>query len=157
MRNELRMWLYRGLSCVLYAAPLLGLYGFKFDDYSGVGFSIGFFGYVLVMFLVIGFKSKLTDATRKNTVLTVSIIVFVVALIMQWLGQELLIISLCSIGGCALSRIPEPVADYYGAARFRTVKDTNGAERTIRVDNPLVRHKEAWIRAYRGIEVADNG
>jgi len=144
MTNIRRFYMYRLLAFVAYLVPMATLFGIRHNIYlKTMSSGLSFFGFVVVMLLAISFKSKLTAVARKNTVMTISVVIFVVAVVMQYLATELLIISLASVVGCVFSAIFEPVAEVY---KGRCYKD--GAKvRTERLP-----HKKAWQQGYLGID-----
>lgn len=143
--NILRYRLYKLYSCLAYATPLGILFAVNSKAYiSTPSRGISFFGYIIIVFIAIGFKSKIQEFAKKNTILTISAIAFIVALIMQYLAMQLLLISAVSMGGCVLSAIVEPVADVYYNRCYKHATP----ERRERVHEPTLLAKDAWKIAY---------
>jgi hypothetical protein len=144
MRNALRYFEYKALSSVLYCAPLGVLFGFNHEAYiSSPSASFSFFGYVIIMLGVLSFKNNFTEATKKNPVMTVSVVILAVSFIMQYLATQLLLISTVSLGGCVLSAAVEPVADVYFMSAFEMV-----GERKRLTSSKAISHKNAWRQAF---------
>lgn len=141
------IWQYRKfkvLSALAYATPLGILFAVNHEAYlTSTSTGIGFFGYILIAFIVLGAKNKIQDFAKKNTVMTVSAIVFITAFIMQYLATQLLLISGVSLGGAVISSVIEPVADVYYAKSYEVV----GEVRTKKQEFALP-SKEAWRIAY---------
>lgn len=139
--NKSRYIFYKWLSFLIYIIPLVVLFIIKRDDYiteSG-GKTVSFFGYMVVIFVIVAFKDKVLTFAKKNTILTVSVIIFTIAWVMKYLANELLLISAVSLIGSLISTIIEPVVVVYEA---RLEKERNG-------DNVnLLSHKNAWRLAY---------
>lgn len=146
MGNLARYRAYKLLSFIAYILPLAILFAFNYNSYIRTpAKGIGFFGYILIIFILIGFKSKIQSFAKKNTVLTVSLIVFIVAFIMQFLAKELLMISGMSLAGCVLSAVVEPVADvYYSLCYEHTTNDIRQRRRGV----DTMPHGDAWRLAY---------
>lgn len=139
--NKSRYIFYKWLSFLIYIIPLAVLFIIKRDDYiteSG-GKTVSFFGYMVVIFVIVAFKDKVLTFAKKNTILTVSVIIFTIAWVMKYLANELLLISAVSLIGSLISTIIEPVVVVYEA---KLEKERNG-------DNVnLLSHKNAWRLAY---------
>lgn len=138
--NKGRYRFYKLISFLVYVLPLAILFGIGHEQYlKTAGSSLSFFGYIIVAFVLIAFKDKLLGFAKHNTILTVSIIIFIVSLIMRYLADELLLISGVSLFGALLSTITEPVCEVY---KKRADKDDE--EGTVK----LLTHKNAWRLAY---------
>lgn len=143
--NALNYRVYKVYSCLAYAAPLAGLFAINRDVYlSNASTGISFFGYIILAFMAIAFKTKIMEAAKKNTLMTVSIIVFAVALIMQYLAQQLLLISGASIMGCVMSMGFENVSDVYYSRTYQTIADG----KKVRINSPTMPQAQAWKAAF---------
>lgn len=147
MGNIARYRLYKIYSCIAYATPMAILFGVNSSQYisdTTGGKSIGFWGFVMLIFIVLAFKNKIKELGTKNAVMTVSILVFSISLIMRLIADQLMIISLCSIGGSVLSNMVEPVADYYYSVAYKQLNED------VRVKQNLatIPQKIAWRQAY---------
>lgn len=138
--NKARLRLYKILSFLVYVIPLAILFTVESGRYlKSSGNTLSFFGYIIVAFAIIAFKDKVLTFAKNNTILTVSIIIFVISLIMRYLADELLLISGVSLFGALLSTIIEPVCEVY---RRRAERDEESGEQN------LLSHKNAWRLAY---------
>ncbi|MDR1138324.1 MAG: hypothetical protein LBK70_00385 [Clostridiales bacterium] len=142
-KNARRYYLYKLLSFVAYAVPMAVLFGINHKEYLKNEYTgLGFFGYIMLLFLALSFKSKLTAVAQKNSILTMSTVIFVVALIMYKVGEQLLMISGMSLLGCLLSTIFERPADVYRRYGWKDGVVYKGVP---------VPHKKAWAWGYMGL------
>jgi hypothetical protein len=147
MGNVAKYRVYKAYSCLAYATPMATLFGLNSDVYlkdSTGGTSIGFWGFVILVFVALAFKSKIMEFAKKNTILSISIIVFGVALIMQFIAGQLMLISAVSMGGAVASSVFEPVADYYYSIAYKQINE----ESRVRLNLAPVTQREAWRQAY---------
>lgn len=147
MGNVFMYRLYKIYSCIAYATPMAILFGLNSSTYisdTTGGKSIGFWGFVMLIFIVLAFKNKIQEFGTKNSILTVSILVFAVSLIMRLIADQLMLISLCSIGGAVLSSGFEPVADYYYSVSYKQISE----DIRVKANLPTMPQKEAWRQAY---------
>ena len=147
MGNMGKYRVHKLLSCVLYALPLAGLFALDSSKYlanGSEGVTIAFWGYVAVGFIIIGFKNKIAEFIKKDTLMSVSIGIFLVALIMEFLARQLLFISGASIVGSVLSHTVEPVADVYYDRVYKQISET----KRMRIKSDDLTVKEAWKQAY---------
>ena len=141
MTNKGRYYLYKFISLVIYVLPLLILFACESGHYiKSAGTTLSFFGYILIALILVAFKNKLLEFAKKNTVLTISMILFIISLIMRYLADEMLLISGVSVFGAFLSTIVEPVADVY---KKRCDKEAEDGE-----THETISHKNAWRLAY---------
>ena len=139
--NKGRFYLYRLLSFLAYVMPLMILFACQSSHYlQNVGTSLSFFGYIIVALILIALKDKLLDFAKKNTILTVSLVLFVVSAVMRYLADELLLISGVSVFGALLATVIEPVADVYKKRSDEEAKNGKTME--------TITHKNAWRLAY---------
>lgn len=153
--NALRYKLYKIMSCGVYALPFGVLFllnkdlYLSFADPSQLGVGLGFWGYVMVGFIALGFKKKISETIKKDPVLSISVIVFGVALLMEFISRQLMMISGASIAGAILSRGIEPVADVYYDRIYKQLT----ADKRVKLVEPLLSNKNAWRLAYGFREV----
>lgn len=139
--NKGRYFEYKVISFAMYVLPLLILFAVENTRYmKSAGTSISFFGYIIFALILVGFKDKILEVGKKNVILSVSLVIFIISAIMRYLADELLLISGVSLFGALISTIVEPVADVY---KLRAAKDTAGDG-----DGSVLTHKNAWRLAY---------
>jgi hypothetical protein len=147
MGNVAKYRLYKVYSCLAYATPMAILFGINSDMYltdSTGGTSIGFWGFVIIIFTILAFKNRIMEFAKKNAVLSVSVTVFSISLLMQFIAGQLMLISAVSIAGGVLSSVVEPVADFYYAVAYKQINE----ESRVRLNLPSIPQKEAWKQAY---------
>ena len=151
MTNYLKAKLYQLYSYLIYIIPLVILVACNFSKYLKVpSYRLSLTGYLVLIFLLIGFKSKFADFAKKNTVLTVSLVIFVISLVMRYLADELLLLSTVSLIGAVLSSVIEPVTEVYLAHAYTDV------ERKIKSEERALPDKTAWKLAYGFLTVKKN-
>ena len=139
--NKGRYIEYKALSFGMYVLPLLILFAVENTRYlKTAGTSLSFFGYVIMALILVAFKDKIVAMGKKNVILSVSIVIFVISAVMRYLADELLLISGVSLFGALMSTVVEPVADVYKA---RADRDKIGEG-----DGTTLSHKNAWRLAY---------
>jgi len=134
MTNTIGRLSYKCLALILYVVPLATLFAVNFTAYvdTSPGVTISFFGYILLALIIFGTKNKLGLFAKNNTMLAVCLVIFITALIMRYLANELLLISGAGLLGCLLSILPDRVADEYSKERGKV---------------PLG-HRDAWMRSF---------
>lgn len=152
MKNYGMLITYKLYSCLAFVAPLVGLFIVNKEAYistSSGGTAIAFWGYVVVFFGAIGFKRQLGDFIKKRTTISISLGVFIVALIMEFLARQLMLISAATIAGSLMSEGLDPVVQVYYDRCYKHTTDN----RRIRIKAKYLPQKEAWKQAYTGIEL----
>lgn len=145
-KNFFRYLFYKLLEMIAYAIPLGVLFGVNYKSYTG-GANISFWAYIIALFVILGFKQRISEYAKKDVMVTVSLAVFIVAIIMRYIADQLLIISACTLLGCIISKIFTPVSNVYFRAcrrRDQTTKDL------IKIRTPTIPHKKAWSLGYLG-------
>lgn len=143
MTNGQKAVLYRLYSFLAYLVPMIVLFCINKDKYVTEGGAFGFFGYILLIFVVVSFKNTFLDLIKSKTLLTVSAILFLFSLLMRYLADEMLIISVFSFAGALLQLLFQLVADVYDAHAYIT---ENGIKRKNRA--PALTDAQAWKEAY---------
>jgi hypothetical protein len=118
--------LYKIYAFLVYLAPMLALFFCNMDEYTNDA-TFSFFGIVLLGFIVIAFCGTIKKIFNYNLGLSVSAIIFIVALIAKYLGEQLLLISGCSFVGSALALIFGAISNTYYRIAFIT--DDKGRKR----------------------------
>ncbi len=152
MTNFWKAKIYQMYSFLLWITPLAILLGVNFNEYFvREGFSIGFVGYIVLLFAIIALKSKFTTFMKNNTILTFSIAMFAISLIMRYLADEILLISTLSLVGAIMSSIVEPVVTVYNSLAY-----VGSGEDRHRINTRAIPDREAWKRAYCFVAEDDN-
>lgn len=143
MTNGQKAMLYRLYSFLAYLVPMMLLFFINRGKYITDGGAFGFFGYIFLIFIVVSFKNTFLDLIKSKTLLTVSAILFLFSLLMKYLADEMLIITVFSFIGAALQLLFQLVADVYEAHAYIT---ENGIKRKNRA--PALTDAQAWKEAY---------
>lgn len=144
MTNYRRYLLYKGLSFLAFIIPFSILIAIDSEDFIIKEVTkLSLYGYIVLIFLVVAFKNKLFDTAKKNPPLSMSLILFVTAIIMRNFYKELLLISIAGLLGSILSAIFEPVERVY----FNCCFVANGTTYS-KITTEDLPQKEGWKRAY---------
>ena len=131
--------LFRIYAFLVYLVPMLILFFCNMQEYTSNS-AFSFFGIVLIGFVAIAFCGTLKKILNYNIGLSVSAIIFIVALMSKYLGEQLLLISGCSFVGSVLAMFFGAISNTY--SRFAFVIDEQGRKRKDKSEAlPL---KEIW-------------
>lgn len=143
MTNGQKAVIYRLYSFLAYLVPMILLFFINKDKYITEGGAFGFFGYVVLIFVVVSFKNTFIELIKSKTLLTVSAILFLFSLLMQYLADEMLMISVFSFFGALFQLLFQLVADVYERYAYVTV---DGIKKKNR--EPALTDGQAWKEAY---------
>ncbi len=143
MTNGQKAVLYRLYSFLAYLLPMAILFLINGEKYITDGCAFGFFGYIVLILVVVSFKNTFVNLIKSKTLLTVSAILFLFALLMKYLADEMLIITVFSFIGAALQLLFQLVADVYEAHAYIT---ENGIKHKNR--SRALTDAQAWKEAY---------
>ena len=143
MTNGAKCFLYKCYSFLAYLIPMGILFALNKERYDSDGSVVGFFGYIILFFVILACKNSFSNLVKNKTLLTVSGILFVFSLLMHYLATEMMLITGVSFGGALLQNIFQAVADVYENHSKITV---DGAIRKNTA--PAISDAEAWREAY---------
>ena len=143
MTNRGMCLLYKAYSFIAYAIPMVILFLANMDAYKTDGSIFGFWGFVILGFVFIAFKGTFINLIKNRTLMTVSGIVLLFAILMQYIAQEMILISMMSFGGAVMQSFLEGVADVYENYSWITV---DGVKKRNR--KKAIPQAEAWAEAY---------
>lgn len=143
--------IYKLYTFLAYAAPMLVLFFWKYVDYS-TNSRVGFFGILIVAFVIIAFKNTLLKIFKADLMLSVSTLLFVFSILSKFVANELILITGFSMLGSILSRFVAIVGNTY--LEYAYIEDEQG--RKIKDKSPAIPDKQAWRESY-GILFADKG
>lgn len=143
MTNGAKCLLYRFYSFCAYLIPMAVLFLLNKEKYDSDGSMFGFFGYVVLFFVILAFKNAFLNLIRNKTLLTVSAVLFIFSLMMHYLADEMMIITAVSLVGSVLQSIIQVVADVYEQYSKVTVDGI-----TRRNTAPAIPDAQAWREAY---------
>lgn len=135
--------MYKIIAFAVYAIPMLLLFLLNMDRYKSDGSIFGFFGYVILGFVFISFKNSIISLIKTRTLMSMSAILFVFSLLMQYLADEMVLITAVSLVGSILQIAVEVVANTYEEHAY-IVRD--GVK--MRNMRPAIPDSQAWREAY---------
>ena len=131
--------LFKIYAFLVYLVPMLVLFFCNMDKYTSDA-TFSFFGIVIIGFVAIAFCGTLKRIFNYNLGLSISAVIFIVALMSKYLGEQMLLISGCSFLGSAFSLVFGAISNTY--YRFAFITDESGRKRKDRgLAIPL---SEAW-------------
>lgn len=131
--------LFKIYGFLLYLVPMLILFFCNMKEYLGDS-AFSFFGIVLLGFVAIAFCGTLKKIFNYNISLSISALIFIIALLSKYLGNQLMLISGASFIGSVLSMFAGAISNTY--YRFAYIVDEQGRRRKDKTQAiPL---KEAW-------------
>lgn len=143
MTNSAMKKVYRFLAFLVYAAPMTTLLLVRYDRYTHAAGSLGFFGILIIMFCALFFGAQMFEKAKKKPLMSVSIALFVFAVITRYMSVELLWVTAVSTAASVLSEFVNVVADVYENYEWKVVDGI----KTKNLDKALPQ-KEAWAQAY---------
>ena len=118
--------LFKIYAFLAYLVPMLVLFFCNMNEYTSDS-TFSFFGIVLIGFIAISFCGTLKKIINYNLGLSVSVIIFVIALMSKYLGEQLLLISCCSVLGSIFAMFFGAISTTY--EHFSFIVDENGRKR----------------------------
>ena len=85
---------FKGLAFLVYLIPMAVLFGVNYAAYRQTEGLIGFWGVVLLAFVVLALKNILLTAFKKQPLIFMSLTVFIIALLMGKISDQMFLISL---------------------------------------------------------------
>nr|DAV17456.1 MAG TPA: hypothetical protein [Caudoviricetes sp.] len=146
MTNGAKCLFYKGVSFLAYGIPMAALFFANRAAYVSEGASVGFFGYIIIAFLVVCFKNTVLEFIKTKTLLSVSVIIFAFSVLMLYLSKQMIMISTVSMIGSIFQSIFEAVADVY--ERYTWVMEEGIKHKNRKKAIP---DKQAWLEAYNFI------
>ena len=143
MTNRGMCLLYKAYSFLAYAMPMVILFIINLDAYKTDGSIFGFWGFVILAFVFIAFKSTFINLIKNRTLMTVSGLFLIFSIMMHYLAQEMILISTMSFAGAIMQSFFEGVADVYENYSFVTVDGVKRRNRKKAIPQAL-----AWSEAY---------
>lgn len=124
---------------LLYLLPMLILFFCNMEAYT-TDSRLSFFGILIVGFVCIAFCNTVKKIFKYNIGLSVSAMIFIIAMLSKYLGEQLMLISGCSFLGSVLSLVFGAISNTY--YRFAFIIDAEGRKRKDK--SKAIPLKEAW-------------
>ena len=137
--NHTQSILFKIYAFLVYCVPMFVLFFVNIDKYTSSS-KFSFLGIIVLGFIAIAFANTVKKIINYNIGLSVSAIVFVISLLAQYLGEQMIIISFASFIGSVLSMIVGEIANTY--YRFSFIVDEQGNKRKNKAKAMTL--KEIW-------------
>lgn len=135
--------IYKLYTFLAYLCPMLALFIIKRDEFSSQGGVIGFWGIIALFLCIIAFREFCVSFFKKYRQLSISLIVLIIGLLSEFLGDNMVIIGAVSTAASLISMFFSCVADVYENHAFRLVD----GEKTLNRGAGL-KQSDAWREAY---------
>jgi len=122
---------------------MITLFIVNYQEYDKDGGAVGFWGIIVIAFVVLAFKGYILNLFKKQPITTVSIAIFVVALVMKNIAGQMLLISAVSAIAALLSSFVSVVSDVFVEHSFKMVDGEK-----VKNSAPAISDKQAWLEAY---------
>ena len=122
---------------------MITLFVVNYQEYDKDGGAVGFWGIIVIAFVVLAFKGYILNLFKKQPITTVSIAIFVVALVMKNIAGQMLLISAVSAIAALLSSFVSVVSDVFVEHSFKMVDGEK-----VKNSAPAISDKQAWLEAY---------
>ena len=143
MTNSGKCLLYKVLSFAVYALPMVLLFFLNMGEYASDGSVFGFFGYIILFFVILTFKNTFVELFKTRTLMCVSAVLLVFSVLMQYLADNMILICAVSFIGAVMQSLVSVVADVYDRYSYITI---DGIKR--RNLAKAIPDKQAWAEAY---------
>ena len=150
MTNFGKSILFKFYGFLAYLVPMLVLFIIKYNDYT-TDSRLSFFGIILLGFVLIAFCGTLKKIFNYNLGLSISAVIFIIALFTRYLGNGLLLISFVSFIGNIFSMFFGMIANTY--YRFAFITDAQGRKR--KDTGKALPFKEIWRETVMTFEIKD--
>lgn len=141
---------YKAFAFLIYVIPMTVLFLANVSAYTTTEKAVGFWGFVLIAFIILMFKNTIVEAFKKRAQVSLSAAVLIISVLFNYMASELTLIAAVSLVAAILASFVEVVADTYDTMSYKLVDG-------VKVKNPAVGmpDKEAWAVSY-GVIVTGN-
>ena len=143
LTNRGKSIVYRCLAFLVYVIPMTILFIANYKAYTNTAGSVGFWGFVIIAFCILSFKNTIIECFKKRALTTFSIAILIIAIVMRFLADEIILIATISTVGSVLSSFIEVVADTYDNLSYKLI---DGVKQ--RNTDQALSDKKAWAMAY---------
>ena len=126
LTNHAQSVLFKIYAFLVYCLPMAVLYFCNIENYNSDS-KLSFMGVLLIGFVAIAFANTVKKIINYNIGLSVSSIIFVIALLSKFLGEQLIMISGASFIGSVFALIFSEISNTY--SRFAFKIDAEGRKR----------------------------
>lgn len=143
LTNSGKCKLYRVYAFIAYAIPMAVLFFANYNAYKQEGGAIGFWGFVLLGFVFLAFKEQILSLFKKRMLMSLSGTLFIFAILMQFVADQIILITGVSFVAGLLSSFISVVGDVYATRAYKVI-DGEKVKNTA----PAISDKQAWLEAY---------
>lgn len=143
LTNSGKCKLYRLYAFIAYAIPMAMLFFVNYNAYKQEGGAVGFWGFVLLGFVFLAFKEQILTLFKKRMLMSLSGTLFIFAILMQFIADQIILITGVSFAAGLLSSFISVVGDVYAERSYRMVDGEK-----IKNTSPAIPDKQAWLEAY---------
>ena len=144
MTNKGKAFLFKIYAFLIYLVPMAALFALNYREYDKDGGAVGFWGIVVIAFVVLAFKDYVIAFFKKQPLLTVSLAVFIVSIITAELADQLALISGIAVVASLLSSFVSVISDSFMNHAY--IVQPNG-ERSLNT-NEAISTRQAVMEAY---------
>lgn len=134
---------FKGLAFLVYLIPMAVLFGVNYAAYRKTEGLIGFWGVVLLAFVVLALKNILLTAFKKQPLIFMSLTVFIISLLMGKISDQMFLISGVSTVAAVFSGFVSTIADSYTEHAYKVID----GEKTLNTA-PAISVRQARMEAY---------
>ena len=143
LTNSGKCKLYRLYAFIAYTIPMAVLFFVNYNAYKQEGGAVGFWGFVLLGFVFLAFKEQILTLFKKRMLMSLSGTLFIFAILMQFIADQIILITGVSFAAGLLSSFISVVGDVYAERSYRMVDGEK-----IKNTSPAIPDKQAWLEAY---------
>lgn len=144
MTNKGKAFLFKIYAFLIYLVPMAVLFAINYKEYDKDGGVIGFWGMVVIAFVVLAFKDYIITFFKKQPLLTVSLTIFIVSIVMSELADKLALISGIAVIASLLSSFVSVISDSFMNHAY--IIQPNG-EKSLNT-NEAISTRQATMEAY---------
>lgn len=144
MTNKGKAFLFKIYAFLIYLVPMAVLFAINYKEYDKDGGVIGFWGMVVIAFVVLAFKDYIITFFKKQPLLTVSLTVFIVSIVTSELADKLALISGIAVIASLLSSFVSVISDSFMNHAY--IIQPNG-EKSLNT-NEAISTRQATMEAY---------
>ena len=149
--NKGQAFIFKIYAFLVFLVPMSVLFAANYGEYKSDGAVIGFWGIILIAFVVLAFKDFVINFFKKQPLTTISLAIFIISMITAQLSGQLQLISGVALAASVLSSFVSVISDSFMNHAYIIMP--NG-EKTLNTA-PAISVRQAAMEAY-GFVFADN-
>ena len=148
--NKGQAFIFKIYAFLVFLVPMSVLFAANYGEYKSDGAVIGFWGIILIAFVVLAFKDFVINFFKKQPLTTISLAIFIISMITAKLSGQLQLISGVALAASVLSSFVSVISDSFMNHAY--IVQPNG-EKTLNAA-PAISVRQAAMEAY-GFVFAD--